>query len=162
MAITLQRRIGRPVQRRFESILENNFINNRPVTLDDSKRAGYIFGDDPAILKGKITRERQQHVPSIPRVMIPSIGVSQRCHFMYGFLFCSRKPIFTFNIKEKNFFTVTPTKKRGKETIMTTLNGTNNMYSGIGVKSDTILADKEFECIRDEVFTISLNIAAAE
>ena len=133
------------------------------MTLDDAKRAEYIFGDDPASLKGKTTRKKQKHVPSIPRVMIPSpiLEFHKDVTLCMDFFFVQGN-LFLHSISRKiKFRTVTPTKKRGKETIMTTFNGINKMYSGRGFKLDTILADNELECIRDGVSPISLNIAAA-
>ena len=151
------------MQRRFECILENDFINNCPVTLDDAKRAEYIFGDNPASLKATTTRERQKHVPSIPRVMLPSpiLEFHKDVTLCMDFFFFQGNPFLHSISRKIKFRTVTPTPKRGKETIMTTFNGINKMYSGRGFVLDRILADNKFECIRDEVSPISLNIAAA-
>ena len=54
----LYRKIGRPAEAEFQSILRNNLIRNCPVTPDDAKRALIIYGPDIAVIKGNTTRLR--------------------------------------------------------------------------------------------------------
>ena len=52
----LYRKIGRPAEAEFQSILRNNLIRNCPVTPDNAKRALIIYGPDIAVIEGKTTR----------------------------------------------------------------------------------------------------------
>jgi hypothetical protein len=51
-AKTLYRKIGRPDEAKFQSILSQNLIRNCPITPRDAKRALLIYGPDIAVLKG--------------------------------------------------------------------------------------------------------------
>jgi hypothetical protein len=68
----LYRKIGRPDETEFDSILRRNLIRNCPVTPNDAKRALIIYGPDVAVLKGKTTRSTPApHVPTFEAVPIP-------------------------------------------------------------------------------------------
>ena len=71
-AQALYRKIGRPSQAQFEHILQHNLILNCPVTVDDAKRALFIYGPDSATLKGKTTKGPSQHVPLLKLVSLPT------------------------------------------------------------------------------------------
>jgi hypothetical protein len=49
----LYKKIGRPSKKEFTDILQNNLIQNCPVTPDDAKEALQIYGPDVATLQGK-------------------------------------------------------------------------------------------------------------
>jgi hypothetical protein len=71
-ARALYRKIGRPAESEFVSILERNLIRNCPVTPDDAKRALLIYGPDIAVLKGKMTRSAAApRAPTFEAVAIP-------------------------------------------------------------------------------------------
>jgi hypothetical protein len=53
LARELYRKIGRPNEAEFQSILRRNLIRNCPVTPDDARRALIIYGPDIAALKGR-------------------------------------------------------------------------------------------------------------
>ena len=59
----LYRTIGRPSQRKFETILDHGSILNCPVTRADAQRANIIYGPNLAYLKGKTTEH-----PASPHV----------------------------------------------------------------------------------------------
>ena len=68
----LYRKIGRPDEAEFDSILRKNLIRNCPITSSDAKRALVIYGPDIAVLKGKTTRAAAAaHVPTFEAVPIP-------------------------------------------------------------------------------------------
>ena len=68
----LYRKIGRPDDAEFDSILRKNLIRNCPITSSDAKRALVIYGPDIAVLKGKTTRAAAAaHVPTFEAVPIP-------------------------------------------------------------------------------------------
>jgi hypothetical protein len=53
----LYRKIGRPSEKEFKDILQNNLIRNCPVTPDDAKQALHIYGSDVATLQGKTVKK---------------------------------------------------------------------------------------------------------
>ncbi len=55
-ARALYRKIGRPDEAEFQSILKKNLIMNCLITSDDARRAHIIYGPDIAVIKGKSTR----------------------------------------------------------------------------------------------------------
>jgi hypothetical protein len=55
-ARALYRKMGRPDEAEFLSILKRNLIRNCPVTPDDAKRAFSSMVPTLAVLKGKMTR----------------------------------------------------------------------------------------------------------
>ena len=72
LARKLYRMLGRPDEKEFRSILQNNFIINCPVTPDDAHWALVIYGPAVATLKGKMTRAGAvPRVPTFEAVPIP-------------------------------------------------------------------------------------------
>ena len=72
-ARALYRKIGRPDEAEFVSILQRNLIRNCPITPDDARRALLIYGPDIATLKGKMTRlSAAPRVPTFESVPIPA------------------------------------------------------------------------------------------
>lgn len=62
-ARALYRRIARPDEDEFESILRDNLIRNCPITVDDANRALLIYGPDVPALKG--TTHRSAAAPHV-------------------------------------------------------------------------------------------------
>ena len=72
-ARTLYRKVGRPGEAEFQSLLRHNFVHNCPVTPDDAHWALIIYGPDIATLKGKMTHSSAApHVPTYEAVPIPA------------------------------------------------------------------------------------------
>lgn len=71
-ALSVYRKIERPSQNRFYTILEPNQIMICPITADDVKRVFYIFGPDVATVRGKMIRNRANTVTNYMLVMLPS------------------------------------------------------------------------------------------
>jgi hypothetical protein len=69
----LYRKIGRPDEAFFQTILRCGYINNCPVAPDDARRALIIYGPDVACLKGKTTQSSPApRVPTFTVVPIPA------------------------------------------------------------------------------------------
>ena len=72
LARDLYRKIGRPGEAEFYSILTKNLIRNCPVTPNDARRALHIYGPDVAALKGKAVRsEAAPRAPTFGAVPLP-------------------------------------------------------------------------------------------
>jgi hypothetical protein len=63
-ARALYKKIGRPSEKEFNDILQNNLIRNCPVTSDDAKRALKIYGPDVATLKGETVKKQNRGIPN--------------------------------------------------------------------------------------------------
>ena len=73
LARDLYRKLGRPSDAEFLSILRSNLIRNCPVTPDDANCASIIYGPDIATLKGTTTRTAAAaHVPTFIAAPIPA------------------------------------------------------------------------------------------
>jgi hypothetical protein len=99
-ARALYRKLGRPDEIEFQSILRKNLLINCPVTPDDAARATLIYGPDLATLKGKTTRQSAAaHVPTfIPIPTCTDRYLPRQHHPMCGFFFCPRERIYAHDI----------------------------------------------------------------
>ena len=63
--------IGMPSYDKYMDLLNKNSIKNCPVTVDDVKRALFIWGPEVATIKGKTTRINPKHTPSTVTLPLP-------------------------------------------------------------------------------------------
>ncbi|KAI2509415.1 Reverse transcriptase (RNA-dependent DNA polymerase) [Fragilaria crotonensis] len=81
VARDLYRKIGRPDEAEFRSILIKQQIRNCPVTPDDAHRALLIYGPDVATLKGKTTRgAAAPRAPTFEAVPLPPPIAEHHCN----------------------------------------------------------------------------------
>jgi hypothetical protein len=101
----LYRKIGRPSEAEFQSILRHNMIRNCPVTPDDASRAVIIYGPDIACIKGKTTRQAAaSHVPNFTAVPVPApILEHHRNITLCVDFFCPGHLFFPFDLPEHWF-----------------------------------------------------------
>ena len=82
-AQALYKKIGRPSEKDFTGILENNLIQNCPVTPDDARRAITIYGLDVTTLKGKRVKKQNRSIPIIKlSKSLPGLShITEACAF---------------------------------------------------------------------------------
>ena len=164
-ARALYRKLGRPGEAEFYSILTKNLIRNCPVTPDDARRATHIYGPDVATLKGKMTRTAAApRAPTFEAVPLPAPitehhrNVTLCVDFFFvqgiGFLHTISRGI--------GFRTVSPILDRTRQTILRELTTAINLYTSRGLTVRDIHADNEFDCIRETIRPIELNIVPAD
>ena len=163
----LYRLLGRPSQRDFESALKNNLIRNSPVTSDDAKRALIIYGPDVAALKGKTTKRKSTHVPSItPTPVSPSIKDAHgQLTLCADVLFVQGLPFLHTIARHIKFRTITAMNTSGNPSashIMNDLQGILQMYRTRGFVVSNLHADLQFEPLRNRLLPIHLNVAAQD
>jgi hypothetical protein len=73
----LYKKIGRPSEKEFTDILQNNLIRNCPMTPDDAKRALQIYGPDVATWQGKTVKKQNSGIPNYQAVQIPAPIIAQ-------------------------------------------------------------------------------------
>ena len=164
-ARALYRKIGRPSQADFLHILSKNLIRNCPVTPDDAKRALVIYGPDIAALKGKNTRSAAApHVPTFQAVPIPAHVYEHHrdLTLCMDFFFVQGIPFLHSISRKLGFRTLTQVPNRLKNTILRETRSIVRLYHARGLNVCDIHADNEFECIREHIRPIDLDIVPAD
>lgn len=163
--------MGRPSEEAFKLSLRRGLVMNNPVTITDYKNALTMFGKDLGTVKGKMVRNKSEHVavdlrcfPKEKKNMVLSIDVM---HPM--------KMIVTV-VRDIRFITATFLPDRKRKTISHPLNQVINLYRGRGHVVEevefseyqnpvqTVLADNEFIVLKEDLENIGirLNVAAKE
>ena len=161
----LYRKIGRPAEAEFQSILRNNLIRNCPVTPDDAKRALIIYGPDIAVIKGKTTRSRAApRAPTFVAEPIPA-PILEHHHnvtLCADFFFVQGLPFFHTISRGIGFRTVDLVPDRTKTTILRKIRSAVRLYHLRGLQVCDVHADSELECVREDLQPIALNIVPAD
>jgi hypothetical protein len=164
-ARALYHQLGRPDEVEFESILRNNLIRNCPVTPADAKRALTIYGPDIAALKGKTTRcDASPRVPTFEAVPLPPPILEHHMDVTLCVdLFFVQGLVFLHTISRKiGFRTVSYITDRHTTKFHHELKAVLHLYKSRGFNICDIHCDNEFECIREEVRPIRLNVVPAD
>lgn len=115
------RKIGRPGEVTFQTILRRGQIHNCPVTPDDARRALIIYGPDVAVLKGKTTRSSAApRVPTFMTVPLPApiIKFYRKVTLCVNFLFVQGLPFFSTISCNLGYRTVVAVPDRLYDTIL--------------------------------------------
>jgi hypothetical protein len=160
----LYRMIGRPSEKSFQEILSKVMIHNCPITAEDAQRALTIYGPDLATLKGKTTKRNGIHVPSITTQHLPPhILEHHRDVTLCADVFFVQGQRFHHTISRKiKFRTVAPVTNVNRATLREQTKAVIDCYTNRGFNITNIHADGAFECIREAVAPIILNINAAD
>ena len=132
VARDLYRKLGRPDEAEFYSILSKNLIRNCPVTPDDARHASHIYGPDIAVLKGKMTRgAAAPRAPTFQAVPLPApITTHHRNITLCVDFFFVQGIGFLHTISRGiGYRTVSPVADRTHKTILRELLTVLNLYS---------------------------------
>ena len=161
----LYRKIGRPDEAEFQSILRNGFIRNCPVTPDDARRALIIYGPDVATLKGKTTKAHAApRTPTFQYTPIPApiLGKHRNVTLCMDFFFVQGHAFYHTISRDIGFRTVSSVPDRKLKTILRETLTVIKLYQARGLTISDIHADNEFDCIREHVRPIVMNITPAD
>jgi Zinc knuckle len=161
----LYRKLGRPSEPEFQSILRHNLIRNCPVTPDDARRALLIYGPDIAVLKGKTTRSSPApRAPTFEAVPIPApVLAHHRNVTLCADFFFVQGICFLHTIsRDIGFRTVKYVPDRTHKTILRELAATVALYHTRGFAVRDVHADHEFECVRADLLPLMMNIVPAD
>jgi hypothetical protein len=164
-ARALYRKIGRPDEAEFDSILRRNLIRNCPVTPGDAKRALVIYGPDIAVIKGKTTRSNAApRAPTFEAVPIPPpvLEHHKNVTLCVDFFFVQGIPFFHTISRGIGFRSVRQVPDRGRAVILRETRAIIKLYQSRGFHVCDIHADNEFECIREEIRPIEMNVVPAD
>jgi hypothetical protein len=165
LARDLYRKLGRPSEAVFHSILTNNQIRNCPVTPDDARRALHIYGPDVATLKGKMTRSAAApRAPTFEAIPLPAPIASHHCNVTLcaDFFFVQGIGFLHTISRGIGFRTVSQVADRSHDTILRELKAVINLYTVRGLTVCDVHADQEFACVREEIRPIAMNISTAD
>ena len=149
----------------FPSYKTTSF-RNCSVTHDDAKRALAIYGPDVAVLKGNMTRESAApRVTTFDAVQIPApllanhrdVTICADLFFVQGLCY------FTTISRNIGFQTAsTPLPNRSLSTLLTALRDVIRTYTLRGFVIRDVHANHKFECVRDDLRPIELNVVARD
>ena len=157
----LYRKIGRPDEAFFQTILRRGYIRNCPVTPDDARRALIIYGPDVACLKGKTTRSSAApRVPTFAAVPIPApiLKFHRNVTLCVDFLFVQGLPFLHTISRNVGYRTVVAVLDRSYETTLQESKQVIETYQRRGFTVCDLHCDSEFECIRENVRPIDMNV----
>ena len=153
-ARTLHRALGFPGYRNFLWLLKHNKIQHCDVIHDDAERALHIYGDEPAIAKGKMTRSKQSKANYVNRVQLPSeiIKNHRNVHLMVDYMFVQGVQFLTTISHELKFRTAEAlpyVNKRGakKHDILQGIQKVIKLYQARGLKIEQIHGDNELNVL---------------
>ena len=161
----LYRKLGRPNEAEFQYILKHNLLRNCPITPNDARRALHIYGPEVAIIKGKTTRTAAApRVPTFEAVPIPPpvLAHHRNVTLCADFFYVQGLVFFHTVSRHLEFRTVRSVADRGKPVILKELLHAALLYQHRGFDVRDVHGDHEFECVRDELRPIELNIVPAD
>ena len=161
LARELYCKIGRPGEDAFEDILQTNKIHNCSVTVDDTRRAVTIYGPDIPKLKGTTTTGCSTcSRPKLDGSSAINSVIQQLCYSHNRFCYVNKIPFLTTICRNIGWHTIAPVPNQQNATILKELNHLTVIYRNRGLPVNSIHDDNEFACIRDDIGSIHLDIAA--
>ena len=165
----LHRALGFPGYKKYLWILKNNMIKGSKVMFEDAKRSLHIYGEETATVKGRTTRNKQSRIKHTEHKDIPKhiLLKHNKVHLMVDYMFVQGVQFLTTILTKFNYRTVEAlpyVNKKGakKEDILAGINKVINLHQSRGLIVQQVNSDNEFECIREDIRLILLNITAAD
>ena len=162
-ARVLFKTLGMPSYQKFIKLLESNAIKNCPVTPEDVKTALFIWGPETAVVKGKTTRIGPKHIPDAKILPLPQTirDFHSKVTLCVDFFYVNGIPILHTISRSFKFRTVEETSDRSLRAMVNGIMKAVRLYKIRGLQVKNIHADNEFECCRDELSPIVLDIVGA-
>ena len=157
--------IGCPSQRKFETILDHGSILNCPVTKADAQRANTIYGPDLAYLKGKTTEHpASPHVATQVPSPLPADIAKHHSNvtLCLDFFYVQRLPFFHAISRKIGCRQAVAVPDWAKEMMLSFVNMSIFEYTKHGFDVVDIHTDKEFECLRESLGNVSLEICGPD
>ena len=144
-------------------------IKGSKVTYEDAKRSLHIYGEEKATVKGRTTKNKQSKIEHTDITDIPRhvLLKHSKVHLMVDYMFVQGVQFLTTISTKFNYRTVEAlpyVNKKGakKDDTLAGINKVINLYQSRGLIVEQINGDNEFECIREDIRPILLNITAAD
>ena len=157
----IQGQLAWPSDTAFQTIVNNNLINNSPITPDDVQRATYIHGPAAPLLQGSTTRNKPTQVQVQKLTIPPSILQHYPNLQLYvDFFFVNNMPMLHTKTSKIDFLTVQTGKNRTTQSILKGLKSVINVYTKRGFNITDIHGDNEFDIeeLKDRLHPANLHI----
>ena len=138
---------------------------NCPINIDNIKRSIHIYGLDVAGIKEKTTRRKPKPLEMVGNIPLPPSVLKHHRNIMVSgdYVYVHTLSHLHTISRGYGFRTVeyTPGKKANKGQIKKGVNRVLRLYRKQGINVQQLNADNEFECIRDDILPVNLNVVAA-
>jgi hypothetical protein len=160
----LYKKVGRPSEKEFTDILQNNLIQNCPVTPDDAKQALQIYGPDVATLQGKTVKKQNSGIPNYQAVQIlaPIIAQYNNVCLFVDIVWVNNSPYFHTISEWVKFRTVAAINNRTQRTLHMETQAVIKLYETRGFTVTKVKGDQKFSCLANDLLPTPLNIADAD
>ena len=158
------RKIGPPAQKDFEYYLKENFIRNCPLTVFDAKRAVKIFGPEVYNLQGKSAHKQGKHVSTFNPIQVDPLILREYENdtLCVDNFYVNGNVFFHTITRAMKMRTVAAVQNRSKTVLLNELKTVLNFYESRNYDITDVHADHEFQCIREEIRPINLDVAAPD
>lgn len=151
--------IGRPSPQDFENIIRLNLLLGCPTTVQDVQISNKIYGPDAGALKGKTTRRKPIPVRN-DIVYIPPelIKIHRDVILCIDIMFADGMPLFVSISRSIKFTTIQSIPYRTHDTLCAAVQAISSLYKKAGFEVRTVLADGEFEHLRDACLDLNIHL----
>jgi hypothetical protein len=154
--------LGYPSEKDFRKMVSSNMITNCPVTPTDTSAANKIFGPNVASIKGKTVRVTQEPVlTSYVKLPQEILDLNKEITITADVMFVDGLGFMVTNSRGVKFTTSEYGPTRSKANITNSLKKFFGIYTQRGFTIQTVLMDREFECLCDNLRGITLNTTVA-
>jgi hypothetical protein len=159
LARKLQRSIGRPSLKSYLRIIDDNLLQNCPVTRRDVMIAEHIFGPDVGSLKGKTVRQYPATV-KIQVTSVPESIMSQYSEVTVGgdIMFVNRIPFLVSISRHIYFATAEAIPNQQQKTLLQGIKQIHSIYLQRGFQITHLLMDGQFEHLREHLADLRINL----
>ena len=128
-----------------------------------SKQRFFIWGSETAVVKGKTTRIGPEHIPDAKLLPLPQTtrDFHSKVTLCVDFFYVNGTPFLYTVSRPFKFRAVEETSNRSRRTMLDGIMKAVKLYKVRGLMVVNIHADNEFECCRDELSLIVLDIVGA-
>ena len=146
--------VGRPSFEHFLRMLKYRQISNVPIRIDDARNMIKAYGPDVHALRGKTVRQKPSHVPSGQRLEVPEpilrankrVVLCSDIFFVDGIIF-----LLAVSRNIRHVFVDVLESRAMITRVLPLLKKCCNKYALQGFKVTELLADPEYEPLRDEL-----------
>jgi hypothetical protein len=155
----LYKMIGRPLYNNFTAIVKNNLLLNTKITPRDILHAEAIYGIDLGSLQGKTTRKQPSHVIIDYVQIAEDILKHHNVITLAGDIMTIGGILFLITTSRNiQFTTIEKLESKTTKLLVHGLIKVIQLYQRQGLMVQTLLADNEFETVRDAMNEREVNV----
>ena len=160
----LHRRTNHMATDKFARVVSKGFIRNCPVTVGDARRAEVIYGPSLPSLRGRTRAQAANRAPDIMNVPLPKELYEdlKNVTVCMDFFYVNGMPIFHTISRKLDYRTVSFPVSRSKPVMLKEYRKVRQRYHSRGFRITSVLTDKEFETIRNDVRPAVLQVCGTD